>query len=285
MRVLTTMTIIIVLGLAVLFIGTWLMRSQTPLRWAVYYGEALPYSAFNAYDLVVFDADKHPSFAGQRRRGQVLLGYLSLAEVEKTRTYYDRVQELGVLRKASATWPNARLIDIREPVWRDFVVQVLVPHVLEQGFDGVMIDTVDSALHLEEENPVAYAGMQDAAVQLVQDIRAAYPDMRIMLNRGFAILPQVAGSLDYVLAESIRVRYDMAGNHAELFPDAVYNALVQQLKQAQDVNPRLKVMTLDYWKISPQENDVIRDIYAQQRSHGFAPYVTTIDLLDLHGEP
>lgn len=285
MRVMGLMTTAMILGCCLLFLGTWLMRSQAPMRWAVYYGDSLPYSAFNAYDLVVFDGDNHPPFAGQRRKGQILLGYVSTAESEDYRDYYPQVQQMGVLKEVSSRWPDHRLIDIREPQWQKFVVEELVPRVLKEGFDGVMLDTIDSALHLEATYPVEYAGMQDAAVELVRAIRKAHPNCLIMLNRGFEILPQVADVLDYELAESVRVRYDIAGNHAELFSDAIYDEMVAKLKAARKQNPRLKVMTLDYWKMSPQENGVIRDIYAQQRAHGFIPYVTTVDLLNLHEEP
>lgn len=283
------MRLVLLASVLVLLVAAaiWLYVSQHPKhkRWVVYYAAELPYSAFYDYDLVVFDSDQYPKFQGNRKHGQVILGYLSTSEAEEYRSYYTDIQQMGLLMEASDTWPDHKFIDIRNEQWRDYIVNTLVPHVLEQGFDGVMLDTIDTAIYLEEREPKRFAGMKDAAIALIRAIHKRYPDCLIMLNRGFPILEDVAPYLDYTLAESIRVKYDFTTKQSERFPDSVYAEMVGIVRVAQKVNPDLQAMSLDYWPMHMEENKNIRSIYAEQRAHGFMPYVTTADLSQLHQEP
>lgn len=121
--------------------------------------------------------------------------------------------------------------------------------------------------------------MQDSAASLIHEIRAANPRMKIMVNRGFAILPVISHDIDYVLAESIYSRTDVSTGQSELFPPITYSQVAEQLRDATVNARRLQVFTLDYWNT----NDVngLERIYAAQRAKGFIPYVTTPDLRSL----
>lgn len=253
------------------------------MRWAVYYGSNLPYADFARYDVLAFDSDAYPDFAEHRREGQVILGYLSTSEAEEYRPYYKDIADMGVFIRPSDQWDAHMVIDIREQAWQDYFVHRLVPQVLAKGFDGIMLDTIDTPLYLEEAHPDALAGMHEAAVRLVKAIRTAHPDIRLMLNRGFPILDEVAGELDYILAESVRVDHRLDDGSSRYFPDEVYAEYVEKLREAQRINPGLQAMTLDYWDMSDKMQ--VRRIYAEQRAHGFVPYVTTADLARHHKEP
>ncbi|MGB1539402.1 MAG: hypothetical protein ACPG80_00430, partial [Rickettsiales bacterium] len=122
-----------------------------------------------------------------------------------------------------------------------------------------------------------------AAVQLIKELREHHPNAKLMLNRGLPVLDRVAPYLDYALAESIRVEYNFDTGKARYFSDAIYAEETARLKQAQAINPALKVVTLDYWNMADAKG--VRNIYAEQRSHGFIPYVTTVKLDTLHEEP
>lgn len=252
-------------------------------RWTVYYGEAEPFSTFAPYDLVVFDSDRYPDFTARQRGKPIVLGYLSTAEAESYRPYTEAMDTLDVALKAKGEGIPANAIDIRKAAWQEYFVQSLVPYVLEKGFDGIMLDTIDTALYLEERYPDRFPGMREAAIRLVKEVRAEYPHAVLMLNRGFPILDAVAKDVDYLLAESIYVQHDKGRQESRYFPPEVYAEHVAALKAAQAENPALKVVTLDYWK--PEDRAAIRAIYATQRRHGFIPHVTTVDLMHHHREP
>ena len=45
--------------------------------------------------------------------------------------------------------------------------------------------------------------MTPAAAKLVRMIRQNYPQIKIMVNRAYDILPEIGGQIDYVLGESV----------------------------------------------------------------------------------
>lgn len=257
-------------------------KNQT---WAVYYTDKLPFSRFVGYDIIAFDSDSYPAFREQRRPGQVILGYLSTTEGETYRDYYETIKGMDIFMRPSDLWDQHMVLDIRKPKWRKYFVNTLVPRVLAKGFDGIMLDTIDTVLYLEEEHPKEFKGMKEAAIQLIIEIRQAHPETKLMLNRGFPILQEVAPYVDYLLAESIRVEYDFDKHTAKYFPQSYYESVVAEIQAARAKNPKMQVVTLDYWDMSGQAAAARRNIYSEQRSHGFIPYVTTVDLMDQHNEP
>lgn len=279
-----TTLFLLISGIAPSFALTAAPTKPSAKSWVVYYNDEIPYQRFIGYDIIAFDSDSYPNFS-QRRPGQVILGYLSTSEAETYRDYYGQIEKLGVLLGSSELWKEHRIIDIRKSEWRKYFINKLVPDVLKKGFDGIMLDTIDSAIYLEEENPKKYKGMKAAALQFMIELRQTYPHIKLMLNRGFEIAEQAAPYLDYILAESIRVEHDFDNNTDMLFPKSTYNEYVRILHAAQRKNPKLEVVTLDYWKMKSVYARKIRLIYEEQRKNGFIPYVSTPDLMKFHPEP
>ncbi|HUY88242.1 MAG TPA: endo alpha-1,4 polygalactosaminidase [Pirellulales bacterium] len=251
-------------------------------RFAVYYANKLPPQAFALYDIIVFDRDRHPRLLPLERPGRILLAYVSFGEAEKSRSDYADLENQGLILNAPANWRGNSIIDVRRPEWGDYVLNQLIPAIIAQGFDGVMLDTTDSLIEAEKASPARCAGLSRATIGLIKEIRGRYPHLIIMLNRGFEILPQVEGDIDFEVAESIYTHWTGVGAPA-LVPDAVYRHYVTQLKKAEAEAPTLKVATIDYWPADDKKT--IRGIYAAKRAQGFIPYVTTPDLQSLAPQP
>lgn len=252
-------------------------------RWAVYYGDKLSADAFLPYDVIVFDGDHHPPLRPLQHRGKILLAYLSMGEAETYRPFFPRLKALKLLLEPNPHWKGHYVIDLRNPAWTALVIEELIPAMIREGFDGIMLDTADSPLLLESKHPRRYAGMRDAAVGMIKAIRMHYPELKLMLNRGFELLPEVAGDVTMVMAENIRTETASEKSKPTLVGDDEYMQAVTLLKAAQQRAPHLKVYTLDYWP--PEEPERIKSIYAEQRGHGFIPYVSTPELQALHPEP
>lgn len=251
-------------------------------RWVAYYNDTLPASAFAEYDLVVFDREHHPDFSGllgQSKR-PTILAYVSMGEVHgHEKALRAMLREEGAILGKNERW-NSYIVDITHPIWHAHLLDELLPDVVAQGFDGVMLDTLDSALHAEGQDK---AELYLTAVQLIREIRARYPQMRIMLNRGYEILPYVANSVDYALAESVYFSYDPATNVSTRQPSSATQPFVDILQQARANAPKLQVFTLDYWHA--EDSSGIFRVYKEQRGRGFIPYVATPDLRQLVPEP
>ncbi|MSP48811.1 MAG: hypothetical protein EXQ95_05735 [Alphaproteobacteria bacterium] len=248
----------------------------TPIPWVVYYAADLPPTAFYGYDLVVFESDRHPPLEPLVDRGKKVVGYLSLGEVNEGRPYFAELKAEGLLLGENENWKGSFFLDVRDPRWTKRVVDELVPAILRRGFHGIFIDTLDNPGHLERLDAKANAGMLEAAARLVRTLRRNFPKMIIVLNRGYDLLAAVERDIDMVLGESVYADYDFARKRYALVDRDTYRQQVEILQAAARRQPRLRVLTLDYW--DPNDAKGIGEIYRIETENGFSPYVATVEL-------
>lgn len=247
-----------------------------PDTWLCFYGLKAPPAAYAPFDLVVFDSTWHPDLVRRPDGGPVLLGYLSAAEVLEEGPYWHRTAGQGILVRKKPFW-NSWVLDLRDPDWQDLLVREAVPAVLEQGFDGVLLDTLDSALALELwTDPDRYRGTREAVVRLVERIRRAWPDTAIAVNRALPVLGEIAPSLDLLVLEGLSSVYGGPETGYVPVPPEEQRGLLDWLEAGLEKRPDLPVLTLDY---APEDRpDLVRDAVALARRKGFVPYVSTLAL-------
>ena len=85
--------------------------NDEPFRWAVYYGADAPSDAFADDRMVVFDSDRHPDIEPIAARRTQVLGYLSIGEVHRTRSYFAEVEREGLLVYENPNWPGAFAVE------------------------------------------------------------------------------------------------------------------------------------------------------------------------------
>jgi polysaccharide biosynthesis protein PelA len=249
-----------------------------PLRWTAYFAQAENPLLWQGFDVVLLDLDQHPDLTPIRASGAKVLAYISIAEIAPYRDYYTAFsKELYFFLGKQERWGSEK-IDIRNIKWQEFVIRNLVPRVKEQGFDGIFVDTLDTALELERQDPVRYADSANHAKQLLVALREALPrPSLLMVNRGFEVLPEIADVVDMVLAESILVpRSGVVTSES----NEVYETIAKHLQQLQKRNRHLRIFTLDY----PDLNDktMIEQVFCTQRAHGFSPAVADVALQSVH---
>jgi uncharacterized protein (TIGR01370 family) len=252
-------------------------------RWAAYYSDQARPEEFRDYRLVIFDGDRHPPLQPFAAGGTTALGYLSVGEIEQHRAWFAAARQMGILLGENRNWPGSYYVDLRHPGWQRAVIRQFVPALLAQGFGGVFLDTLDDPVELERRDPQTRRGMAAAASALVKELRRAFPSMTIMMNRGYALLPEVGGSIDIELGESVYGTYDFERKVYRAVPAAECREQVQLLKQARKAHPALRICTLDYW--NPADREGIRRLYREERANGFDPYVATVGLDQLMKEP
>ena len=251
--------------------------------WGIDYGAQTDPALARAYRLLVLEPGHARPIAPLRGVGSELLGYVSFGEVEKTRPYFDTLLSAGALGEANPNWPDARMADLRHPRWRDTLLDVEIPAILAKGYDGIFIDTMDNAEAMQLRQPQTSADMVAAGAALIAAVRARFPKIRIMLNRGYAILPAAAPAIDMVLGEAMASRWNFARQRYEMTSAADWAWQADRLRAAQSRNPALRLMTLDYW--SPDDRRTVAELYARERAAGFSPYVATLALDRLLPEP
>ena len=245
------------------------------MRWVVCYSDKSRVEEFAGYDLVVLDSDAHPSLTALTRHGSVL-AYLSVGEVANHRGYFAAVKAEGILLGENPNWRGSFFVDVRDPRWQQRVIGQLVPAVLASGFSGIFLDTLDDPVALERANPERYHGMTAAAASLVKTLRHAFPQIRLMVNRAYELMPEIARLIDYLAGESVYTTYNAAHRGYIRVMAAQYREQLALMRQALRWNPKLRLCSLDYW--DPNDRKEIRHIYQVERANGFAPYMATPEL-------
>lgn len=272
-------------GIAPTAAGTSAGRPTLParLRWAIDYGPAPDPVLAKAFDLLVLEPDHDHVLSAFRGDDRRLLAYLSLGEVAEQRPYAPELHRMGLLGIRNPHWPDARYIDLRDPRWTAMVVDTIIPPLVAQGYHGLFFDTLDNAEAMEVADPVGAAGMVAGAVALVHAIRARYPQLLLMMNRGYRLLPAAACDIDLLLAESLASRWSFARKSYEMLSPADYAWQADRLRAARTANPALALLALDYWDI--RDRRTVRALYARERAAGFSPYVSMLALDRIHPEP
>ena len=245
------------------------------IRWLVFYGMTAEESILATYDIVVLD----PGFQGSISRiadaGTTVCGYLSLGEIRTSDPFMTFVDP-AVLLPENPDWPGTRRVDIRDTSWRLLMLDQRIPSLVSQGFTGLMFDTLDTPPYLESLDPVRYAGMQQAAVALVHSIRVRWPEMALIMNRGYALLPDVVEDVDALIAESLLTSPDRKGGGFAWTDLREVEEQLVLLDPAARRHPALPILSLDYW--DPEDTNTIAEIYHREREMGHHPYVATRSL-------
>ncbi|KQM81754.1 hypothetical protein ASE67_16135 [Sphingomonas sp. Leaf23] len=252
-------------------------------RWAVDYGAASVPAIARTYDLLVLEPHHARPIAPLRGPGARLLGYVSFGEVERQRPYFTDLERAGALGAPNPNWPDARFVDLRHPAWTAAIVDTIVPQILAKGYDGIFIDTMDNAEAMERQNPIGNKGMVQGGAALIAAVRARFPAIRIMLNRGYALLDAVAPSIDHVLGEAMASRWNFTTKAYEPLSDSDWQWQADRLRHARTLHPALALHTLDYW--DPADTTAVAALYDRERAAGFLPYVSTLALDRLWPEP
>jgi uncharacterized protein (TIGR01370 family) len=252
-------------------------------NWGVDYGAATDPALARRFELLVLEPHHARPIAPLRGPGSRLLGYVSLGEVEHSRRYFAALDRAGALRAPNPNWPDARHVDLRHPEWTRILIEHAVPAILALGYDGIFMDTLDNAEAMERQNPKQNKGMVAAGAALVAALRARFPAISLMLNRGYAALPEAAPHIDYLLGESMASRWSFAQKRYEMLSDSDWQWQAERLRAARVRNSRLSLTTLDYW--DPGDPRSVAALYARERAAGFHPYVATLALDHLVAEP
>jgi polysaccharide biosynthesis protein PelA len=243
-----------------------------PIRWVAFYGERAEESVLATYDVVVLDPGFQGSIGTVGGAGACVCSYLSLGEIRASDPFIHELDPAALLQ-ANPDWPGTHRVDVRHSSWQSLILEQQIPSIAARGFSGLMFDTLDTAPYLEELDPTRYRGMRSAAITLVDAIRARWPAMTLIMNRGYALLPAVLEQLDAVIAESLLTCPDQqTGGFAWVDPQQL-ELQVRLLRPAAQRQPTLPILSLDYW--FSDDTATVAEIYRRERDLGHHPYVAT----------
>lgn len=239
------------------------------IRFIVYYGDYFPKICVAKYNVFILSLNSKGDIT-QITKNHLVAGYLSLGEVDSKQTYFEKINHQKFILHKNPIWPDARLVDVRDAAWHRFILDEMIPKLIEKGFNGLFLDTLDSIIALEQSSPDRYNGSIESLILLIQQIKQQYPDLKLIANNAFSILPQIDSLLEYVLAESLYTAYDFRENKYQLAKNDY------RLKLVADVVSNLtsKCLVLEY----AVESDMISKIREMNQAYKFPLFISNIQL-------
>lgn len=246
--------------------------------WACYYGhnrETL--NQMEKFDLAIIEPDQ--DFLPPKESKTTYIAYVSLGEVGNYRSYWKDIEHKNIILWENKNWKDAFLVDIRSYVWRDIILTKIIPEIVEKGYSGLFFDTIDTPIHLEETDPMRFRGSIDAVIELITSIRKTFPQLQLYSNNGLKIVDKFASYVDGFVLESLFTTYDFTTKEYKVVEPGWRNSRIALLQNALKSVENKNVLVIDYCKSA---NDTLRSYSKREcKKHGFIPYNTTIDLMQL----
>lgn len=239
---------------------------------AFYYGPAPFPPELRAFDTWVVEPANISDTDWVAKHQERLFAYVSLGEARSDHPYFSRIPG-DWLRGNNRKW-QSHVIDQAAPGWPQFLVDQIVAPLHQRGYRNFFLDTVDS-YHLLANSPEERARQERGLIRAIRELKARYPDARLIINRGFEILPQISDVVFAVAAESLFQSWDNERKQYAAVPEPDRQWLSAELVRVRD-QYRLPVIVIDY--VAPSDRALARDVAKQIRGLGFIPWVTSGDL-------
>lgn len=258
-----------------------------------YYGSG-KVAALSHYDIVIAHSPQmQPADINKLKElGVVVVGYITIGEDGKLRKgdgkgpggyagwYFDEDDDNQP--DQNSIW-KSYYANANDPAWRADRVAEARRLLSEEGYDGIFLDTIDTAS--------AYPKTEPGMLKLVGELRAALTDAPIVLNQGFPLLARLAPLVDGLMIESFTTTYDFRTRkyvlHSPSSLDWTRGVAERIIKPALNKNP-LKVLVLDY--ALPGDRDNIQTAADRAATFGYLFSVGPITLdavynTDIRGKP
>lgn len=234
---------------------------------AFFYGAHVPVAELATFGSVVVDPDSDFDPHAAAAPHTAWLAYVSVGEVTTARAYFKDIPRAW-LRGENRAWGSV-IVDQAAPQWPAFYVERVIAPLWARGFRGFFLDTLDS-YQIVAKTDSERARQQAGIVAVIDAIKARYPSARLMLNRGFELLPRVHANVYAIAFESLYRGWNQAQRRYTEVPQADRTWLMLQVDAAKAYG--LPVVAIDY--CPPDDAVCVRDTAARIRAAGVIPYVT-----------
>ena len=241
---------------------------------AFFYGAVVPRELTRNFERLVVDVDNLKEWPKPGRAE--LFAYLSVGEIGPGRPWRREVPEHLVLGH-NRTWGSA-IVDTGSPAWRELLLTKVIPPLRARGVRGLFLDALDSFEQVTAAGPERTRHERGIAA-LVDAIRSRFPELKLVLNRGFTILPLLARPPDGIVVESLFHTGEPQGSTFEAVPDAITTELLQTLRGVR-ARWNLPIAVIDYAPLA--DRVLCRALARRILAEGFDPYIT-VPLMDVVG--
>ena len=222
---------------------------------AFYYSSPMPLAEMTFYSRVVVQPElvTEHELAWFKKRNIAVYAYLSVGE-----SFNESESSLSL----NPNW-NSHIADLTSEHWQQHM-QNSAALLKARGFTGLFLDTLDSyqLLDTKHSKPEQQAGL----VNIIKSLSNTF-NKHLILNRGFELLPKLAGFASDLVAEGLYSHYNPRDNSYKLTTKDDQAWLIAQLNKAQTLG--FNVQVIDYAK---PNNRLAMALKIKQA--GFTPWVT-----------
>ncbi|MEF8723883.1 MAG: bifunctional glycoside hydrolase 114/ polysaccharide deacetylase family protein [Candidatus Accumulibacter phosphatis] len=233
---------------------------------ALHYGADAPLEELKAFDIVVVEADHGFDPQRYKKPYSELYAYIAIGEVQPSRAYAAAIPAKHLLT-TNTDW-GSKVIDLSWPELPTFVAEAIVGPLWEKGYRGFFLDTLDS---YRLASGIDEAAQQKGLIAVIDTLHQRFPGIRLILNRGFEIVPAVRDKISMVAAESLFRGWNAAARRYVEVPASDREWLLGQLRRVRD-EFGVPVLAIDY--LPPQARGQMRETAARIRALGIEPWVT-----------
>ncbi|CAN5269933.1 bifunctional glycoside hydrolase 114/ polysaccharide deacetylase family protein [soil metagenome] len=208
---------------------------------AFYYDANPPPSQLNTFNIAVVHPGSHFEPKQFNSSTRSAFAYVSVGEVSALQVQQWKLP-MHWLIAHNEIWHN-HVLDQSQPQWQNFFIEKIITPLWQQGYRGFFLDTLDS-YQLANLKPSDRQKQIAGLATLIQSINSKYPQAKIILNRGFELLPLVHTFVYAVAAESLFNGWNQKQQKYYAIAKPEQEALLKELKVAQQYN--LPVIVIDY---------------------------------------
>lgn len=223
-----------------------------------------------AFQMGILDPVSHPDFTNFNKKF-IAIAYLSIGEAADYRDYWEEIKTCSWILSPNPNWPGDYYVDVRSPRWQEIILEKEIPKIIKEGFQGVFLDTLDTASYLESIDENKYRGSIAAMVELIHKIRERYPQIYILSNNGLEFIDKVISDVDALVVESV---FSAAQKTESLYKLDILQRIKKQYKKL--------VFIIDY----VDKNTVFdaKKLRKMALRDGFKPYIAEKDLNKIYTE-
>jgi hypothetical protein len=174
-----------------------------------------------------------------------------------------------LLTGSNRAW-GSRVVDQSATAWTDFFLDQVIAPLWQAGYRGFFLDTLDS-YQLVAKTPESRALQEAGMRRTIHALKTRWPAARLIVNRGFEILPQIHNDVWMVAAESLYRGWDAAAGRFVEVPEKDRQWLSTKLKSVQ-ADYGKPVLVIDY--VPAGNRKLARETAHRLRADGFIPWVS-----------
>jgi len=242
---------------------------------AFYYGSNPPITELKLFKNIVFEPKSGVDPKKFENGDRKAFAYASLGEAINVHQYAKPIEASWVIAKNDA-W-NSVVLDQTNPAWQKFFIDEVITPLWNTGYRGFFLDTLDS-YRLATNDPNEIKKQQQGLINTIRTIKSKYPEAKLIVNRGFEILPEIKSSVDGVVVESLFNGWNNKKKEYFAVSEVERKKLLALLSEVKKMG--LPITIVDY--VSPKDRAKAESIAKQISNLGFNPWVTNGDLTEIY---